>query len=268
MKWRSKRRKKDFNINYKVLLILLLTIFTILVFLFIASKFFNIKSIEVQSEKIGCSDNDQIKASVNVLGSNLFLFNSAKIEENLKNKFICIKSSTISIIIPDKIKIKVFGREPAAILINLKKDATSSGEASSSADFNFDRNEGDNFIIDSEGVIYSNNSDQVSAPHVYINGYNLVIGQKINDELIKKILKIIEKVKIFNIGMKEAKMYSDKTLLVNGMPRIIFGLGRDIDIQIASLQLILNKAKIDNESLEFVDLRFDKPIVRIAPKKK
>ena len=50
-------------------------------------------------------------------------------------------------------------------------------------------------------------------------------------------------------------------------PKVIFRLDQRIDVQIASLQLILEKAKMYSESLEFIDLRFDKPIVKFAPKK-
>ena len=50
-------------------------------------------------------------------------------------------------------------------------------------------------------------------------------------------------------------------------PKVFFRLDNEIDLQLASLQLILEKAKIDERILEFIDLRFDKPIVRFAPKK-
>ena len=49
--------------------------------------------------------------------------------------------------------------------------------------------------------------------------------------------------------------------------KVIFRLKNEVDIQLASLQLILDKAKIDEKELEFIDLRFDKPVVRYAPKK-
>ena len=79
-------------------------------------------------------------------------------------------------------------------------------------------------------------------------------------------LTILDKVKIYRLSITEASIFED-VLMNNTAPKIIFKLRNDIDKQIASLQLILEKAKMETSKLEFIDLRFDKPIVRIAPKK-
>ena len=47
----------------------------------------------------------------------------------------------------------------------------------------------------------------------------------------------------------------------------IFLLDRDNQKELASLQLILQRNRIDLRSIESVDLRFDKPIVTFEKKK-
>lgn len=242
-----------------------------------------INSVDVETEKVDCTDVYKIRESSGVLGQNLLLLDFKKIESDLKNNFLCIRKVEGLRIFPDKVRLLVIGREPAAILV-LSKDqeatesgvlekfsevwATSSAEASPSAGFNFFV-EGpvENFVVDNEGVVYSTDIEQINAPKVFVSGLNLNLGQKIKENLITNLLKILEKVRSFGIEARETKIYSNHLLLVNSMPRIIFRLDGKIDTQIASLQLILQKAKIDEDILEFIDLRFDKQIVRFAPKK-
>ena len=53
---------------------------------------FSIKKIEVEANNISCTNELQIKQATNTLGQNFFLTNKNKTEENLKEKFVCIKS--------------------------------------------------------------------------------------------------------------------------------------------------------------------------------
>ena len=153
----------------------------------------------------------------------------------------------------------------SGLLERFTQQATPSGESSNSAIF---ADAGENFLVDIQGVIYSNNPEGVNAPRIYVRDLKFTLGQTIKENIIKNILKIIDKLKTFGVSIKEVKIIKNNILLVDAVPRIIFKLDDKQEMQIASLQLILNKAKIDGSSLEFIDLRFDKPVVRFAPKKK
>ncbi|OGE64503.1 hypothetical protein A3J13_02670 [Candidatus Daviesbacteria bacterium RIFCSPLOWO2_02_FULL_36_8] len=290
MRWVSKRGKiKSKTRILKIFLSILIIFFILLSFfgLIVKSNIFTIKSINIELRKTDCATGEQIQNSSNLLGQTIFFINPSKTESILRKKFICIKNIDIKRKFTDKINLSVFGREPSAILVLLKNseatptgeledfsnksktESSSSAESSPSANFNFSINPtSDNFVVDDEGMIYSSNIENLNVPMIYINGININVGQKISGGVIENLLKIFEKMKIFGIVVKNAKMYSEELFLINAEPRIIFKMDKNIDIQIASLQLILNKAKIDNESIEFIDLRFDKPIIRIAPKKK
>lgn len=221
------------------------------------SNLFIINSAAVQIEKIQCADQNQISNSSGIPGQNFFLLNSAKIENDLKGKYICIRKVEISRYFPNKVKLFVSGREAAAILI-ASAEASPSAEASSSAQ---------KLVVDNEGVIYSNDFEHIDAPLIFVSGLDLSLGQKVQDNLIGKALKILEKVNSFGINIKETKIYSDVLFLTGEGIQVFFKLSDNIDTQLASLQLILDKAKIDEDTLDFVDLRFDKPVVKIAPKK-
>lgn len=275
-------RKKSISL-FKLFLPIFGILLIVFSFFLFRSNFFTIKKVEVETEKINCADYNQVRDSSELFGKNFFFLNSSRIENYLKKKFICIKAVEISRIFPDKVKLRAFGRNAEAILASIKSEeainsailenfayvsATPSAQATPSASFNFSIDApSENFLVDSEGVIYSTNIEQVNVPKIYFYGQNLILGRKIEGDLIKNTLKILDKVKSFAVDIKEAKIYSKSLLLINSSPRIIFKLDLGVDTQLASLQLILNQAKINKDYIEFIDLRFDKPIIKLAPKK-
>lgn len=210
------------------------------------SGFFKIETVQVEGD-LSCAENGQLLTNIKVLGTNIFLINSSQIEKKLKTNFSCIKSAKIVKKFPIHILVQVSKREPRANLYIIKDTSI---EATSSAIE-------ESFLLDEEGVIFSG-----TAPELPMKIYSS--KKNIN---FKNILAVLNKIKVFGIEVMEA-VEMENTLLTNSSPKVIFDLSKEIDAQTASLQLILAKAKIDEETAEFIDLRFDKPVVRFAPKKK
>ncbi|MBI2019885.1 FtsQ-type POTRA domain-containing protein [Candidatus Daviesbacteria bacterium] len=235
------------------------------------------KDLEINNEQINCANEEMIKNSSDLLSKNILFVNPSEVENNLKTKFICIKSVNLKKIFPDKVNLQITGRIPVAILsiedvqiaspsalLQKFQESTVSAESTNSALFDFSNlTSKSNFLVDGEGVVFAPFSDQINLPKIYYDEM-INLGQK-GDDSIKNSLQILEKVKSFGLEVKEAKIYMQNLLLASN-PRIIFKL-EDIEKQLASLQLILNQAKMNEDYLEFIDLRFDKPIVKFAPKK-
>lgn len=135
-------------------------------------------------------------------------------------------------------QVKVKRLEPVAA-VYIVKDATEEG-----------------FLLDEEGVLFSGTAS--ATLKIYSAEKNINF---------KSILAILNKIKIFGIEVGEVVVAANN-LMINSMPKIVLDLDKDHNMQTASLQLILQQAKIDEEAAEFIDLRFDKPVVRFAPKKK
>ncbi len=110
---------------------------------------------------------------------------------------------------------------------------------------------------------------EYNIPRIYFYDKNISLGNKL-DKSLKDSLKILDKIRTFGVNIKDTRVLNDLFLIYpqEGWPKIIFRMDDKVDIQLASLQLILEKTKIDNKELEFIDLRFDKPIVKFAPGKK
>ena len=253
-------------------IVILGVVFFILAILFLSIRLniFIIKSASLQPPTLSCADSSQIKNSTNLIGQNIFLVNFQKTERDVKNKFLCVKNISIARNLPDKINLSFQEREAVAILAE-STSSTSSAilkefiESSSSAQFKFPNESSNKLLVDSEGMIYSQNTTDFPVPLLYVYGLDLKLGQKLDGSLMNSLI-ILDKVKIYRLSITEASIFED-VLMINTAPKIIFKLRNDIDKQIASLQLILEKAKMETSKLEFIDLRFDKPIVRIAPKK-
>ncbi|MDP3758088.1 MAG: FtsQ-type POTRA domain-containing protein [Candidatus Daviesbacteria bacterium] len=261
--WRKRKSKKRFS-GYVYWVIPILVV-TTLVFIFFKSELLTVTQVEISSNQPSCVSETQIKDTANFSGQNFFLVNFENIKKNLKAKFICIGDINMSLVFPNKVRIEVKGRQPAAVIMSLKTpEATSSSFletiATPSAEFS------EAYLIDNEGVVFSKDTGGFNIPDIFIKDSNISLGKKAVGNNLENSLKILTGVKKLGLDVKTAAIF-DNFFLLFSYPRVVFRLDDKIDMQLASLQLILTEAKIDLKELEFIDLRFDKPLVRFAPKK-
>lgn len=244
------------------LLFIFLALLVILLVFFLLLNFFKIKFFDIKLEKIYCINGEELKRNINIQQKNIIFLDSNSLQKDLKNKYPCLKEVIVSKLFPNKIEINLKGREPFAKIINLKERITDFDqillEATSSAKM------GETFIIDEEGIIFDNNAN-LDLIEIYLEEQDLKIGQKTKTE---DLIKIIKTLKNIGIGAKRLIVVAEETIFTDTAPQILFNMQGDINMQLASLQLILEKAKIDEDSIEFINLKFDKPIVRILHKKK
>mgnify|MGYP001575114357 CR=1 FL=1 len=231
---------------------------------------FNIKNIEVEMRgNLDCANDTALKEATLLYGRNLLFIDREHIEKNIKEKFICIQDVSLTKSLLSRVKINVSGREGAAAIFSLKtKEATSSAFLENIATPSAEE-AGEILLVDKEGVVFSKSVGDLNMPKIFLYDPNLGLGQRADKET-QSSLWILEKLKILGFDGLTTQILENLFLIhpTTLSPKIIFRLDGEVDAQIASLQLILEKAKINAESLEFVDLRFDKPIIRFAPKKK
>ncbi len=258
-----------------VLLIVLILVFVIS--WVVKLGIFKIKNVEVEAKNITCATSEQILNASEVTGQNYLLLNTEEITQNMKKKFICIKDVSFNIDYLKKVVIKVSNRMPFAVLsiLDEKKDTPISSdsatpnttEATPSANLSFNNIQTkSSFLIDDEGVIFQEKQTDLNLPNFYVN-QDLRLGQSLDKNLVQKLIQILGKLKEFGLVLNQGKIYLPTELILNGEPKLVFDLNLNIGIQLASLQLILQEAKINEENIEFIDLRFDKPVVKYLPKK-
>ncbi|MCL5784010.1 MAG: FtsQ-type POTRA domain-containing protein [Patescibacteria group bacterium] len=266
--WKRRRIKKSSGIFKKILPIILILLVIVSVYFLIRSGLFSVKQVNIDVNGLECADANQLKNSAKIVNQNFFLLDSAKIEVSLKNKFFCIKSVMLSKQFPNKVKMQVLGRQPFAVLVDLKDKPASSSSLLENIATPSAGQINNSYIVDNEGVVFDNDKDNLNIPKIYTYDSNMSLGKSLTDDPNINPLKILEKVKSLGIEIQESWLNDDYLqVLGDSKLQIIFALNDKIDIQLASLQLILAEAKINSRDLEFIDLRFDKPIVKFTPKK-
>ena len=260
-----KNQRKNPKKKIKKILFPFFLILTIgLSYLVLRSHIFNVKNVEIRMYSLACVNEEGIRKDLKVFNQSIFSLDSKILEQNLKSQHLCIKSASFTKKIPDSLEITIQARQAKIKLVPISlKEATISSSLEniatpSAKDFT------NIFLADEEGKVFAKDS-RTDLPTIFIYKRDVQLGENLGSLAINA-LKVLENLKKLNLEFITATLV-DEFLVVDTIPKVIFTLSKDIDIQLASLQLILQQAKIDESRLEFIDLRFDKPIVRIAPKK-
>lgn len=276
----------------KLYLIIFIVILALSALSYFTYKIFTenkINRFDVEVENLNCTNPPEITGFLQSLKLNYFNFKSENLDYQLKKRFFCAARIEQTITYPDKLKVKLVGREakfvvkpvnpsvdinPSVILSLDQMNATqSTSEAFPPKVVNqilssYKESSGSSmFLVDEEGVVFEEVGTDTSFPRLSIFAKELKVGQKIQDDLIKKTLEIIEKLKAMDILTDNLIVVGDR-LIIDEKPRLTFSLIKPVDRQSASLQLILRQAKMnldpekpDARSVESVDLRFDRPVV-------
>lgn len=244
---------------------------------------------QIETENLNCTTEPEISGFLQSLHLNYFYFKKEIVGQKLSQKFVCIGKIDQEVSYPDKLKLKISGREgkfvvntiqatvetnPSIVLSLDQLNATqSTTEAFPPKILNQilktykDSSPSAMFLVDEEGVVFQEASTDIGFPRLSIFGADLKIGQKIADDLVKKVIEVNSKLKDLSDFSGNFIVVGNK-LIADSKPRIIFSLSRPLDRQAASLQLILRQAKMNldpdlNEarSVESIDLRFDRPVV-------
>lgn len=226
---------------------------------FFEKGFFEIKKIKIIPESLSCVSSDQIKKDISSSGQNNLFLDDEKIKKELKLRYICIDSVSLNKVLPDEIRIQVFPRVPIFKVSALEFEATSSSSAAQEV-FGINKLNPAEFLVDRHGIVFDTSS-ALTIPSVWFLNQEIFLSKRIETDIIEKLITINNQVP----NIKHIKVSSDMVFL-NGEQNIILSLKKDLKTQLASLQLILQKAKINSKTIDMIDLRFDKPVVVYSPK--
>lgn len=263
-----RRRRRKF-LSYK--LYLFIGLLVVIVIVIINLRFLTIQKVDVGGN-VSCIENPTLLQTKKLLGQNFFLVDKKDIENDIQKKYICVGQINLNKKFPSSIQIEIKERQPKVVIININKESSQSADilnnltadASTSSQLNWENfPKKESFLADSEGVIFSD-SVRENLPKVYFFS-NINLGQRVEGELIQKILKVQDQLNVLGMNINGSLLTFDNTYFVYSNPKIYFDLKGNLDFQLASLQLILKTAKI-NQEVTFIDLRFDKPVIRFATK--
>lgn len=202
-----------------------------------------------QIDQVVCFDNQSpcesdlwMRINGLVLGKNLISLSPQKLSQEIQDELIVVDEVKIKKKLPKKLIVYLTKRNPIAVL-----------EA-----------KGEYWQVDYQGVVLT----KLSQP----SGLPLIVGDELSlsadskriesssllaslDCLYRLLFKSIEVRRLEITNHRELKLY-----LKTG-PTVLVSLGQDLQQQVDSLQLILERAKIEGKEIKLIDLRFDKPVI-------
>ncbi len=259
----------------------------LIIVILLQSDLLNVKSVIIKNEGQieSCIDQNQLDYKTSLQNQKLFFVNAEKIKNDLTKRFACLSDVKIVRKFPQTIELILIGRVAKANIITGKyqlpiEDFSPEATASTQASFfQIDLNNLANeqvFLTDEDGILFKTiPSKNQLLPEIFLINKDFKLGDKIGDGYIKKTLEIIQKLNQLSTDIKTIKII-EKRLEIEAEEQIIFSLEKDYLEQLASLQLILQKAKMnsgdsgkekDLKIIEMVDLRFEKPVVRYLKRK-
>jgi len=205
------------------------------------SSIFQVQTISCFKNSFPCSQKEY-QSLENLRTKNIFFtdFN------NFKAGFLAANSQIASLVInkrlPNQLEINLIPRQ---------------------AGFLVTTNQLDWFLIDDQGVILGQVSDLVQLPKItFPASYQLTIGQQLNSDCSLAALTLAQTLKDFFINFQQIKVEFPNIFIVQiDSGQAIFSSNKDFKAQVASLQLILSRSRIEGKIPEKIDFRFDKPII-------
>ncbi|MDO8498826.1 MAG: hypothetical protein Q7S44_03500 [bacterium] len=252
---------------------LFLGLLILLAVVFLAISRFNllsVTSVEIQGS-LSCAPQNDIISFLNLKGVNIFVINEEELRKKAAQKFPCLQTLQLERKLPRIIVAVVREKEPS---VNVTSYVLSEGltidlnsplsSQASLLDWSFSASSSDVWLADKGGKIFKQET-RADLPTLFINEQTIKLGQNLNQGLFESLTLALDKFKKINLPVTQLKVLGS-VLLTNTQPRVVLSLAKDMSRQLASLQLILQKAKIDGKAMDTIDLRFDKPVVVYSQK--
>lgn len=264
-------QKFNFRLIKLVLVLLILGGVVVLVKQSLAN-YFVVKKISASLDGVECGDYSTLSDDLKKAKTSILSFNQTLFSQTITNKYKCIDRVVVTKRLPDEIAIKLVGRKSIASLI---PEASSSGaidlkelestSSSQTAILDFSQRNVDSlpkFLIDGSGFIFAENLISPNGPTIEVNGQSISLDRSFEPVLIQKTVLIVTRLR--QLGIEPALIRIDRfnnLLIKDGDLKMVFWLDREINTQLASLQLILQASKIESSQIESIDQRFNKPVV-------
>jgi len=215
--------------------------FAVVFYLIFKSDFFTVKNVNCWvQDKTSLADEKRWCETVKreVLGQKVLSLKQQAIADEIRQKFLPVGGVTIKRKYPQTVLVQISERKPIA------KVCPPGGRE---------------FLVDEEGVIFSEVTPETKdLKKVSLElGLELSLSQTLNEDIVFLILlknPQIESIKY--IGQEGIEVRAEENLA------ILFSRKKNLEAQARSLQMIVQKYKIEGKDLKQVDLRYERAVVK------
>jgi len=255
---------KKLSMNWKKWLKLLsFLVFLTIVFLWLKSDFWQVKKINCRLDNQDCPADLFNKAAEISLRKNLIFFPQAKVAKEIQAFYPQTSPVKIKKIIFNTLIFELSSRKNILALgIELPFTDTASDSAENKEqEFVLENNF---YLLDKEGIVLEKTEKQPDLPLLVVGeNPNLKIGDNFIDSEIKKVIEILYglKTNLIEAAIFRLRPNQGIEVLLKNKVQVFFTGQKEIGLQLDSLQLIFNRAKIEGKEIKKIDLRFDKPVI-------
>ena len=230
--------------------ILLITLITYLAF---TLNIFYVQTFEIEpleSDELTYIDREEVEDSlVEFIGVRLFQLDTTSVENKLSKDFTFIKDTFVSKRVPNSLSIKIVERVPT---LNLTKEKVS-------------------YLLDDEGLVLGLCTDYQSycekVPSVTVTSYigEIEVGKVPFIIEVDEVVLLAESEKELGLDVLEFKIPVDSVISVyfEDGTRAIFTVDKDMIEQIKEYSYTRENLLLENESFKEIDMRFDRPVIRV-----
>lgn len=170
-----------------------------------------------------------------------FTFQAENEEKRILSKFPVLEEFKITKKFPQELKVSYKERKQEAIV----------------------KAKNGNFILDSKGYIFALAREEVKAPLFEDLETEWQIGKTINSKKIDFAISTVSKFSKLDLHPTNFLFSGENDLVVktDSNLEIVFSSLKDVDLQVALLEVVLKNAKIEGKTFKKIDLRFDRPVV-------
>jgi hypothetical protein len=256
-KRKTKNKKKQAKVfrpkpsKYLVLTFKTLTSLAVFLFLvglliyFLTGDYFKIAYINCTKKDLPCSDKEK-SFFLDFIGENIFLLDSNNETESIKKNYPKIESLEVRKELPNKVYITIKEREAFAAVT-------------------FDQKYW--YLIDRSGYILEKKETYPkSKPKIILKNSHSSFkpDQELNQDGLSAGLFILELIKDNFLLFDRLVVDSNERITLFLSEGVVATLSaqKEVAPQVDSLQFILRQSKIEGDLPSFIDLRFNKPVVR------
>ena len=214
---------------------------------FMNSSFFRIKEISVTDDRGYTFEEGESEIRRLYMGANIFGADLKRISALIRNNFPQVQRVETRRQLPDKLEVDIISRTPVAVI------DTAGG-----------------IVIDKEGVVLAVGTNEKDL--IRVRGISFFLnmpsrGESIDNPNLQSALLLIQGMRKKMRNQLEDIEYvniSDRNNIIIGVrgTRVKIGTG-DFSGKIDTLREMLNDPNIDMNDIQYIDLRFDDPVISV-----
>jgi hypothetical protein len=225
----------------------------LIIYLAFTLNIFYVQSFDIEvfeGDELIYVDREEVEDSlVEFIGMRLFQLDVTEVERELSKDFIFIEEAFVSKRVPNSLSIKIVERIPT---LNLTKDKIS-------------------YLLDDEGLVLGICIDYKSycekVPVVTVNNYvgEIEVGETPFIIEVDEVIELAGSEKDLGLNIQEFLIPEDGVISVyfEDSTRAIFSVEKDMSEQIDEYSYTRENLLLKNESFKEIDMRFDRPVIRV-----